>query len=258
MKQKHHYLQTWQIQFLGYVLESEEQFIEQIKPLPGMSAIDCADIYSRGYKARLMEVLGDTFEATWWILGDENFFSFAQMFVSTHPSKSYDLSDYGIEFPKSLQSNPVIQEIPFLFELAKFEWLFKELFHSADLENSENILLYTLNANPQASLAIKPSVKLWHSEYSVYDIWRQRSSDVSSLHNLKWHKDQHLILRKSNGQIYVTALDRDEFNFLSCFHEAATLESAAENYQEKFGTLTAETAQNLFSQIGDMGILSVE
>ena len=85
-------------------------------------------VYQDGYRARLTEALGETFEACWWVLGDDTFFALCASFVRAHPSLDYNLNSYGREFPEYLYNHKLSEEIPFLFDLASFEWSFKKLF----------------------------------------------------------------------------------------------------------------------------------
>ncbi len=258
MKRELSELEKWQNQLFGYITDTDKIFLNHIRPMPGLKESTCADIYRRGYKARLLEVLGDTFEASWWVLGDENYFSLAGQFVENIPSRSFDLSDYGLEFPEFLRSTSENKEIPFLSELARFEWLFKEMFHSTDMDRHDEKILSRLSAQPDAPLLIKPSVKLWSSKYSIYEIWKLRSTtDVSQVHEIEWNKSQHLVLQKVDSNVLVTNLGEMEFNLLSFFQKPASIEEAVERYQKEFGTLLPETIQNLFSEVGELGILSI-
>ncbi|MFX5734457.1 DNA-binding domain-containing protein, partial [Acinetobacter baumannii] len=85
--------------------------------------------YRRGYRARLTEALGETYEAVWRVLGDEEFFSATRSFIAEEPSRSYNLSDYGQRFPDFLSAR-YQQEAGFLGHLAHLEWAFKSCFHS--------------------------------------------------------------------------------------------------------------------------------
>ena len=69
-----------------------------------LSAAEAVDVYRGGYPARLTDALGETYETCWRVLGDEGFFAAAQTYISRHPSRSHNLSDYGEAFPEFLES----------------------------------------------------------------------------------------------------------------------------------------------------------
>ena len=107
---------------------------------------EAVEVYSSGYPARLFEVLGETFETVWKVLGDEDFQFLCIAYIEGHPSRSRNLSDYGESFSDFIEGH-LPQEVPrgLLADLARFEWAFKECFHSPyenaaeipDLRNSE-------------------------------------------------------------------------------------------------------------------------
>ena len=95
-----------------------------------LSATAALNIYKGGYPARLIDSLASTYEAIHKILGDELFFILCRRFISTHPSQSYNLSDYGSQLSIFLESETMLKEkFPFLPELANFEWHFQHTFH---------------------------------------------------------------------------------------------------------------------------------
>ena len=249
-------LEYWQSQFFGHILNLENNFTQLAKPVQGMSIDACAQIYQKGYKARLTEVLGDTFEATWWALGDELFFSFANEFISNIPSRSYDLSDYGIEFPQFIESQVISSEIPFLSGLARFEWLFKTVFHEPDIVDLKFDVATILSENPDAKINLNRQVHFFSSEYSVYDIWKKRAGDVASTAELNWEKSQYLVLFKKNNQIHSVQLEMAEYDLLSCFCEPSSLEEAVINYSNKSGEFKPEYLQRLFAKVAQYQILS--
>ena len=251
-------LESWQIEFFSRVLQVESGGVSRIRPLKGMSADKCFEIYLRGYQARLIESLGDTFEASWWVLGDEEFLRLAESYVGCIPSRDFDLSSYGFDFPRFLQSQPVSVEIPFVHELARFEWLFKELFHSGDCSPSAHQeLLRTLAANPDCKITLLTSTMLWSSKVSIYEIWKNRGGDLSTVANIDWAKSQSLICFKSGGMVRVVPVDDLELNFLLQFQKPRSIDEAVASYQTGFGELSTAAIQSFFSRIGSLPLLGL-
>lgn len=249
-------LENWQIHFLNYIEGIDQQsFLNQATPISNLSIRSSADIYKRGYKARLIESLGETFQATWWVLGDEDYLKLAEEFVKKNPSRSYDLSDYGNEFPAFLKSSSTIGEIPFISELARFEWNFKFLFHSADAPNAENFL-NRLSQDPNMKLHLPPSTILWKSDFPIYNIWKRREGPISSLNDINLDIKEYLLCRKLNGTVHITHLEEPEFQLLQQFESPSSIDEAVNHYQKFFGELNIESIQNLFSRIGALGVLS--
>lgn len=249
-------LQSWQMHFMNYIEGIDQQsFLNHATPITNLSIRSCADIYKRGYKARLLESLGETFQATWWVLGDEGYLQFAGEFVEKKPSRSFDLSDYGQEFPTFLKTSSAISDIPFISELARFEWQFKSLFHSADVPHAENFL-NQLHQNPNMKLQLLPSTLLWKSDFPVYDIWKRREGPISALNDLNLELKECLLCRKLNAKVHINHLEDPEFLLLQQFENPSSIDDAIEHYQKLSGNLTIESIQNLFARIGALGVLS--
>lgn len=252
------FLKEWQTQFFSYILGFEQSFTNSIAPIGSLSERSCCEIYKRGYKARLVESLGVTFEATWWVLGDDEFMRLATEFISITISKNYDLSDYGAEFPNFLHKSSVSSEIPFISELAKFEWHFKNIFHSANISENGKSLLESLRRDPSAILGLQKSCELWRSNYSIYEIWKRRGEDVATISQIDWSVKESLILYKADHKIYIKNLNEFDYVLLHFFEKKSTLEGAIQKYRVQFGDPKPEHITNFFSQFGALGILRIE
>ena len=247
-------LKNWQVHFFSYIMNIEQSFLSKAISMNELSVRSCADIYRRGYSARLVESLGDTYSATWWVLGDEDFLKLANEFVGNIPSRSFDLSDYGEEFSNFLKSSPVIAEIPFVSDLASFEWNFKLLFHSKDVPAVENIF-NLIGSNPDVKIRLLPSTVLWQSGFAIYEIWKRRESNVASLNEIDLDMRESILCRKLDGKVHMSYLEESEFRMLKQFETPRSIEEAVINYQNLFGELTPESIQSLFSRIGVLGAL---
>lgn len=247
-------LESWQVHFFSYILGIEQSFLNEVTPIAELSTKASVDIYKRGYKARLIEGMGETFEAVWWVLGDEDYLKLAGEFVESIPSRSYDLSEYGQEFSEFLKTSPVIGEIPFVSELARFEWIFKELFHAANISRVDSFLSL-LGQNPDLKLRILPSIVLWKSDFSIYEIWKRRSGDVSELNGIDIEMKDHILCRKIDDKVHMTYLEESELRLLEQFENPRSIDEAVTKYQGLYGELSPESIQSLFSRIGSLGVL---
>ncbi|OFZ30093.1 MAG: hypothetical protein A2622_09580 [Bdellovibrionales bacterium RIFCSPHIGHO2_01_FULL_40_29] len=251
---KNESLEKWQVHFLSYILGIEQNFLNEATSMNELPVRSCADIYKRGYKARLVESLGETYSATWWVLGDDDYLKLAEEFVASTPSRSFDLSDYGKEFPDFLKSSVVVSEIPFISELSRFEWVFKILFHSADVPNKENFLS-RLSQNPEMKLRLLPSTILWRSNFSIYEIWKQRDGDIAALNDIDLELPEFILCRKLEGKVRMNYLEESELRLLQQFETPRSIDEAVASYQNLYGELTPESVQSLFSRIGVLGVL---
>ena len=110
--------------------EADPAFAAMVKGGGKLTSMSAVEVYRNGYSARMSEALGETFEACWRALGDEDFLMACRIYARSVPSISHNLSDYGISFPAFLLKR-FAADAPFIGDLASLEWSFKELFHAA-------------------------------------------------------------------------------------------------------------------------------
>ncbi|RYZ72111.1 MAG: DUF2063 domain-containing protein, partial [Proteobacteria bacterium] len=140
------------------------------QPAGKLTPEDAFAIYQRAYVARLTDMLGETFQNVWKVLGDRDFFVVARDFISETPSQSYNLSDYSEKFIGFLSTHELSKEFPFLPDLASVGWIKKELFDAAaEIGLPGEGVLELLEANMPAQLVT--SVRLLKSEFAIHDLW---------------------------------------------------------------------------------------
>lgn len=237
--------------------ERSKDFMDSILPIGKLDKQDCVDIYTRGYTARLTEALGETFEATWWVLGDDDFLALCADFISITPSFYFDLSEYGSDFPAFLKQQSQIQEIPFLYDLASFEWAFKNIFHSPNFIFDNQKLVASLNVGVDLKLTLSKSAFLFESEFPVYEIWKERTKPVDSLSHLDFSTHEKLLLYKRNSQVFIQSLTDDEFLVLKTISTEHSLEKSLDAFMETLGDISPERIRELFTFIAEVGVFEV-
>lgn len=158
--------------------------------IPGglLSSDGALEVYRTGHIVGLIEALGETVEALWWVAGDDHYFQLAKDFLLTYSSTSSNLSDFGKYFHNFLDKRQPFSDLPFLAGLARFEWLFKDVFHLPphSILSPDHFQQHPLSGNLR--LVLGPSVRLFRSPYSVYAIWELRGTVQESLPEKDWGK----------------------------------------------------------------------
>lgn len=231
---------------------TDRDFIAGVAGGGALTAEEAVEVYRRGYPARLTEALGETFEGCWRVLGDGAFFAAAKDYIARNPSRSHNLSDYGLAFPEFLESRADAEEAPFLGDLARFEWTFKELFHARPHEGLSAAVL-AAKARPGAVLRLGGAVRLLSLRRRVYGIWRRDRADDTPLKNSDWEGAERLALYKKEGNpIFVRELTGPEHAALAALAEGRPLEDALASA----AGLDAAGAQALFAFVADSGIVA--
>lgn len=234
--------------------ELQEQFLKSIQdanvnsdslynPILNLTRKQCLEIYRKGYRARLTEALGSTFEACWWVLGDEGYFKVAADYISQNPSQAYDLSDYGVSFPEFLKAHPESADIPFIQDLARFEWTFKEVFHQQSLEKHQGQISQITG---DSILKLNSSCVLMRAEYDVHQIWKKRTEDIEVLSEVAWENPAHYLVCRSLGQIYIHSITTQDCTLLSKLQGTQSLEEVLSAFSETNPEVTPEFVGEFF------------
>ncbi|MCE9600540.1 MAG: DNA-binding domain-containing protein [Spirochaetia bacterium] len=214
--------------------------------LPGgtLAAKDSLLVYSRAYLFRLTEALGETYEAVWRLLGDDDFFEAAANYIALNPSRSHNLSHYGKDFPEFLRTTFPKTEI--LHDLAKFESKFAELFHKREETGLEPSELVTLT--PTASLEFVDSLFFLTAVGPIYAIWKLREHPEPP--DIDFTESESVIACKKNGQIFIRESVPGEVQLASLLLEG---HSVADSLGR--ATITPEQVESFFSFIAQARLI---
>lgn len=246
-------LETLQRRFVRSVtFLPDPAFVAAVAGGGTLSAREAVAVYARGYVARLTEALGETYEACWRVLGDEGFFAVTADYIRRFPSLSYNLSDYGVDFPAFVEDRAdLAADLPFLGDLARFEWRFKELFHAAPRRGLTPAEL-AARVKPESRLAFQPALRLLSLRHRVYGIWKRDRADDTPLEASDWEGAQRLALYKKEGNpIFVRELSAPEHAALARLIDGDRLDAALESAPG----MDEAAAGELFAFVAEAGLV---
>jgi hypothetical protein len=154
------------------------------------------------------------------IVGEAFFAAVARNHARTHPSRSGDLNEYGASLAQFLESDPEVQDLPYLPEVARLEWLVHRAYFAADTAR------FDLSRPTQVRLA--PACALVESDWPVASIWEaHQEGGRPELVNLAAGPGRALVHRP-DWRVEVTALRPGDFRFLECLQAGEPLGAALE------------------------------
>jgi hypothetical protein len=221
--------------------------------VPGgtLDAAGALDVYRRGYVARLTEQLGETYPSVWRVVGDDDFFALCRAFLADHPSCSYNLSDYGREFPGFLDAAP---DLPaFLAELARFELAVHDLFHAHAHVPVDVADLSGLGDLTGVTFRFGSAVRLVACDRAVYDIYRHRNDEEPP--DLDLERPQRVLLYRQGSDVLAREVEAAEFTALEALAAGSPVEEAVERavtLDEGFGP---ERVAALFQVVARCGLV---
>lgn len=250
-------IRAFQNSFLQSILdrETDANLLNDVVPVGKLTRGEALEVYRRDYICRLTEALGETFEAVWWVLGDHLFFAHCAEFIGEMPSASYNLSDYGKTFPSYLSKCADLKDLPFLGELARFEWTYKELFHMKEDDHLSAESLAPLQEQANFEFIFGKSCFLLHHEFSVYKIWQKRKEPPEKQPPLEWQIPEDLVFYKQDASIYVKSLEKPELETLQLLKEGKSLEETFSTLSTTDKDFDEHSVNALFQFIFQSGIV---
>jgi len=222
------------------------------RPAGSLTLQEAFAVYHRSYLARLSDALGESFEAVWWVLGDDLFRSVCRDYIHEFPSSSYHLQDYGARFTDFLTRHHDTKEILFLHDLARFEWLIKELGNTPTPQPLPAEQFQDLVKADDFKIHFIEGMSVFESPYAVYDIWRQRKEPAYHFDDINWHRPESLLIYKKQKKIYVQRVEPLEAQVLEDLKEGRSMSEAMAGFSAH---LTPDRISAFYQLIAGAGIV---
>jgi len=216
--------------------DHSEELLFEVIPAGTLSKSAALQVYRTGYLARLTESLGETYEAIWWVLGDEVFFQLSKDYIEKMPSETRNLNTYGERFPEFLKTHSLSTEIPFLFELSKLEWELKSLFYKkgtppvnfSSLLNKPDFL--AIFESGEISFQFHPDAVLINSPFPIYSLWKLlKESPQRKESTLAMNQEESFLMAKPGEMVEFYPLSSELFNLTSQLKKGKTLTDALDS-----------------------------
>lgn len=186
-------------------------------------------IYGNGYFLRIIECLGQNYEAARNVLGGERFAALARAYLVRHPSTHRCIDNVGAAMDRFLARRPETRAFPFLPDLARLEWAYHEAFYADDRPAFDFAALrdVPLDRWARARVELDPSVRLLDLEWPVERLWRADGAwSRRRVTALKRRPSPLLVYRRPDGVVRVTGIEAAAFGVLSAFKAGRAFGSA--------------------------------
>lgn len=137
-------------------------------------------IYSIGYRLRLKEVLENDYPAIASLLGEEQFEQLANAYIDAQPSHYYSLREFGQHFSTFVNGLDLINDIPWVSQLALFEWNLGQAFDSGNNEvlTEQDLSSIAPDDWPTLKFIIHPSVHRMDFDWNIAEIWKNLTAET--------------------------------------------------------------------------------
>jgi len=136
-------------------------------------------VYIHAYAARLKEVLASDYPAVLMAIGEDAFERLSQAYLETHPSHYFSLRDFGARLASFIAGEPAYDELPWLAELARFEWALGQAFDAADsaIGTIDDMAAIAPRDWPDLGFDIHPSLQRLDLRWNIADMWSSLTAE---------------------------------------------------------------------------------
>lgn len=235
------------------VPEADPRELHNLTPVGKLTLEQAFQIYHRGYINRLTQTLKGTFEAVAWVLGEALFAELCRHYIETQPAVSYNLAAYGETFPAFIQDSPTTKGIPFLHDLARFEWAYKEVAEAPTPEPLPIEQVRDLLSQDDVHIGMIDGMDIFSSDYSVQEIWKRRKDPAYMFEDINWAEPEHLLIYKKQQRVQTHRLSKVEAIIIQELQEGASLAEACSHHANE---LSPEKITGLIELMMRTGIIA--
>lgn len=173
-------LQELQRSFLDFVRAPGVQMQGSVVDSPPVSAQQRLQIYSDAYRLRLVDALQDNYPVLGALLGDDLFDSLGAAYLAAQPSKFFSVRYFGDQLAAFVDNDPMYAEQPIVAEMARFEWMLRDVFDAVDAPALKLEDLSTIAAEdwPQVQFSLHPTWRQISLEWNTPQLWRQLNEEL--------------------------------------------------------------------------------
>lgn len=171
------FLANLQNDFQDYLLGRSECVVERVDSTPDLNASLRLGIYHNAYRARLVEVLMDTYERVVPYIGEESFESAALAFIESNPPSARSVRDYGASFPEFL-ADYFEQDLE-VAELAAMDKRLRDTFDAPDAEplGIDDVAALQPEDWETVTFKLHPTVSIQEFNWNTIAIWQNLGND---------------------------------------------------------------------------------
>lgn len=200
--------------FKNKTLTPEADHNMPLKPAGKLSIQKAFEVYHDSYVLKLTEALQKTYAAVHWVTGDDLFHKVTKQYIDTEPSVSYNLEDYGHNFPEYLKGHRLTRGVPFLPDLARFEWTYKNLYHHANPEPLPSEHIKEILHTQDARLQFIDAMEVFASPFHVSEMWLRKSEPPYMFEDITWEYPEWVLMFKRDHEIFIQPINHTEASII--------------------------------------------
>jgi hypothetical protein len=189
-------------------------------------AVERIAIYRGNVIANARKALASAYPVTVKIVGDEFFDGLAREYLRRHPSVSGDLNSFGAEFARFVAAFPHTQDLPYLPDVARLEWLAHRAHYAADAPPFDATRLASIAESAWGELrpVLAPACALLESQWPLARIWEVHQDDYSGEFAVDLDAGpDRVLIQRPRFRVQVASVSTGAYCFLQHAADGATI-----------------------------------
>ncbi len=193
----------------------------------GLDAEARVRVYRNSGTLTHTDALRTTYPAVLAFVGEDFFESAAMQYRRVHPSASGNLQVFGSEFAAFLESLPSAQQLAYLADVARLEWLRQEVALAIDIAPIDTAALqeFCISYRGALRLELDPGMRLFASRHAVLTLWNYAMAPTGEQLQLPDDGEQ-IVLWRSGAEVAMAAVDAASFICISELSHNASIDAA--------------------------------
>lgn len=206
------------------LLERQREFASGILASGGSPGLS---VYRGNIRENASKALAGAYPIVRKIVGEEFFDRLAHDYARMHPSTCGDLNRYGALMARFVAHDAGTQDLPYLPDVARMEWLAHLAYHAADAKPFEIPGDSQLSGNPCLHLAA--SCALLRSAWPLARLWEVHQDEFAGEISVVFGAGiDRILIHRPKWRVQVCSIAPGDFRFLAGAGHGETLGAALE------------------------------
>lgn len=191
-------------------------------------------IYQNNTFYSLKNALKDLYPAVEKTIGEALFGIASREYFLQSPPTNPAMIELGESFPKFLAEFSATKDLSYLPDLARFELIYHQSFHSEDapLATAEDFSALDISTLANARLTLCPAAYLFESDYAVFDIWKLALNPDNESTSINANIRQHVLFSRPSIHVEAYLIPEDLYFFLNLLFNGSAIGTALEQAQQ--------------------------
>jgi hypothetical protein len=187
------------------------------------------NVYRNTVYAGLTGVIAARYPAVQKLMGEKLFQAATRLFVVERPPSSPVLLEYGEDFPAFLAELELIDDMPYLVDVARLDWLMHTARHAADTTPLDVQALADIDPDRTSDLTFTfaPSCSLFSSKHAVFSLWRSTVTEEPTSFPEPGVGGEQVLISRRGLQPEAVRLPHGSQTFIAALMRGASLGEAS-------------------------------